>query len=187
LLDFDAPVAAPFAGPADNFDPATLASLGRLLAYNDPQQGPDGSVGGPGDRNVELLLRDPRKGAARGGDRPSGGIPPPADRCTVSRGGGNDVIYGTPGRDVICAGAGNDTVYGRGGDDIIRGGEGDDVLRASEGHDRLIGGPGRDVLYGNRGADSLDTLDSRRGNDVARGGTGSDTCRTDRGDVRSSC
>jgi hypothetical protein len=48
-----------------------LASLARTLSYNDPQrEGIEGSEGGAdkrgtrGDRNVELLLRDPRAAAA---------------------------------------------------------------------------------------------------------------------------
>ena len=113
--------------------------------------------------------------------------PAPANPCTITGTGGNDVIRGTSGPDVICAGAGNDVVYGRGGNDIIRGGEGNDVLRGGGGGDRLIGGPGRDVLYGGEGTDALDTEDGRGGNDIARGGDGSDSCRTDRSDVRSSC
>ena len=125
-------------------------------------------------------------------------VTPIADRpaCTISRGSGNDVIRGTPGRDVICAGSGNDTVDGRGGDDVIlggsgnarlRGGDGNDRLNGGLGNDRLRGGDGNDRLYGNLGSDSLDTQDGRRGNDVARGGLGSDSCATDPRDVRSSC
>ena len=38
-----------------------LAALGREFAYNDPQVGvEDGAEGRPQDRNVELLLPDPR-------------------------------------------------------------------------------------------------------------------------------
>lgn len=62
LLDFDSPVAAPLGGLAGQ-PPRDNARLGgRLLTYNLPQQGPDGSEGGPGDRNVELL---PTRGRAR--------------------------------------------------------------------------------------------------------------------------
>ena len=60
MLDHDAPVAAPPAGPAAGFSAAQLASIGRVLAYNDPQEDQAGNAGEPTDRNVELLLDDPR-------------------------------------------------------------------------------------------------------------------------------
>ena len=63
LLDHSATLATPRPGtPAGGFEPATLAALGREFAYNDPQVGvEDGAEGRPRDRNVELLLRDPRR------------------------------------------------------------------------------------------------------------------------------
>ena len=69
ILDHDAPAAAPPPGPADAFTPAQLASLGRAIAWNDPQRPPKPAsgepntarAGTPADRNVELLIRDPRK------------------------------------------------------------------------------------------------------------------------------
>ena len=67
LLDSAAPVAAPAPGPASAFTPAQLASVARTLAFNDPQDsGVEGSAGGGSksgtrkDRNVELVVRDPR-------------------------------------------------------------------------------------------------------------------------------
>jgi metallophosphoesterase (TIGR03767 family) len=67
MLDSAAPAAAPTPGPASAFTPTQLASLARTLAFNDPQDsGLEGSAGGgskagtPKDRNVELLVRDPR-------------------------------------------------------------------------------------------------------------------------------
>src|SRR5215217_6382770 len=71
LLDSAAPAAAPAPGSALAFSPAQLASLGRTLSFNDPQrEGLEGSSGSAekrgrrADRNVELLVRDPR-GAQR--------------------------------------------------------------------------------------------------------------------------
>ncbi|HTN24226.1 MAG TPA: hypothetical protein VL120_09595 [Solirubrobacteraceae bacterium] len=63
LVDHGAPVATPAPGtPALGFSPQTLAALGREFAYNDPQAGvEDGAEGRPADRNVELLLPDPRR------------------------------------------------------------------------------------------------------------------------------
>jgi metallophosphoesterase (TIGR03767 family) len=68
MLDTAAPVRAPTSG----FGVAKLASLARTLAFNDPQRTTSsGNAGGAGDtgrgtradRNVELLLRDPRRAA----------------------------------------------------------------------------------------------------------------------------
>ena len=62
LIDHGASVATPPAGTsAAGFGPDALAALGREFAYNDPQVGvEDGAEGRPQDRNVELLLDDPR-------------------------------------------------------------------------------------------------------------------------------
>ena len=63
LIDNAATLATPQPGtPAGGFDVPTLAALGREIAYNDPQVGIE--IGGEGrarDRNVELLLPDPRR------------------------------------------------------------------------------------------------------------------------------
>jgi metallophosphoesterase (TIGR03767 family) len=60
MLDHDGPVDAPAPGPAAGFSPAELAAVGRVLTYNDPQGDNESSAGTPTDRNVELLLDDPR-------------------------------------------------------------------------------------------------------------------------------
>jgi hypothetical protein len=60
MLDHDAAVDAPQSGPAGGFSPAELASIGRVLTYNDPQGNNADAAGEPTDRNVELLLDDPR-------------------------------------------------------------------------------------------------------------------------------
>jgi metallophosphoesterase (TIGR03767 family) len=72
LLDSAAPAAAPAPGSALAFGPAQLASLGRTLSFNDPQrEGLEGSSGSAekrgrrADRNVELLVRDPRAAQRR--------------------------------------------------------------------------------------------------------------------------
>jgi metallophosphoesterase (TIGR03767 family) len=63
LLDTANRVGAPAPGtPAGGFDSETLASIARVLTYNDPQLGPGSNAQGKEvDRNVELLIRDPRK------------------------------------------------------------------------------------------------------------------------------
>ena len=67
ILDSAAPTAAPPPGSALGLPVAQLASLARTLAYNDPQKLDDeggGQLrdkrGERRDRNVELLVRDPR-------------------------------------------------------------------------------------------------------------------------------
>lgn len=63
ILDQAAPIAAPAPGPAAGFSDRQLGSLARTLAANDPQTRDVTGGGGPGrrsDRNVELLIRDPR-------------------------------------------------------------------------------------------------------------------------------
>jgi metallophosphoesterase (TIGR03767 family) len=63
LVDHGATLATPRAGtPAAGFGPETLAALGREFSYNDPQVGvEDGAEGAPRDRNVELIVADPRR------------------------------------------------------------------------------------------------------------------------------
>ncbi len=72
LVDHAAPLAVAGAAQADPFSPRGLASLARTLSWNDPQrEGVEGSEGDAeksgarSDRNVELLLRDPRGAAAQ--------------------------------------------------------------------------------------------------------------------------
>ena len=72
LVDHAAPLAVAGAAQADPFSPRGLATLGRTLSWNDPQrEGVEGSEGDAeksgarSDRNVELLLRDPRGAAAQ--------------------------------------------------------------------------------------------------------------------------
>jgi hypothetical protein len=67
VLGAAAPAAAPAPGPASAFSTGELVSLARTLSYNDPQRLDDegggqerDKLGGARDRNVELLVRDPR-------------------------------------------------------------------------------------------------------------------------------
>jgi hypothetical protein len=61
MLDHDSPSGAPGSGTVADAFPSTLASVGRTITWNDPDQKPDDADGERGDRNVELLIRDPRK------------------------------------------------------------------------------------------------------------------------------
>ena len=108
---------------------------------------------------------------------PNGGQP----GRTIRGNGGNNVLIGTPGNDVIHCGAGHDRVDGRGGNDVIycgsgndivAGGEGNDRIRGGSGNDRLDGGPGNDAVYGDSGNDRVE---GGPGRDTVRGGTGRDS------------
>ena len=93
VLDNPAPVTAPASGTsAAGLDTAQLASIGRSLGYNDPQSADPtdkGEVGGGGlgrarDRNVELLLKDPR---AKPAQAPTAGGKGDSNAGTGSGGG----------------------------------------------------------------------------------------------------
>ena len=66
ILDHASAATAPPSGAsAAGLTPADMASIGRTLSYNDPQVGatkcsPNCGEGTADDRNVELLVRDPR-------------------------------------------------------------------------------------------------------------------------------
>lgn len=63
-------------------------------------------------------------------------------------------VYG--GNDVISGGSGNDILYGYGGDDSIFGGAGNDILNGGLGFDSLYGGAGIDTaVYTNDKGDYL--------------------------------
>jgi hypothetical protein len=73
IVDHAAAPEPPPPGPADALTEARLASLSRAIAWNDPQRPPKPASGEPrtsragtrADRNVELLIRDPRRRRAR--------------------------------------------------------------------------------------------------------------------------
>lgn len=88
----------------------------------------------------------------------------PDPDCTVVGTGGDDVLVGGPGPDVLC---------GLGGDDVLLAGPGNDVLRGGPGRDRLVGRRGRDLLEGGPGHD---TLLGGPGRDRLAGGGGVDSC-----------
>ena len=63
VFDTSAPTAIPPPGAAGEFSVDQLASLSRTLAFNDPQGALNGRPGVSADRNVELVVRDPRRSA----------------------------------------------------------------------------------------------------------------------------
>lgn len=93
---------------------------------------------------------------------------------------GNDVLHGTPDRDVIWAGNGDDEVFGSLGNDLLCGGPGADVVHGGRGNDevdggagdgdRAIGGLGDDKVLG--GAGRGDEAAGDLGIDIVNGGPG---------------
>jgi hypothetical protein len=62
VIDHSAATATPAPGtPAAGLNVAQMASLNREFAYNDPQKGGGSGEGSAQDRNVELMLPDPRR------------------------------------------------------------------------------------------------------------------------------
>ena len=92
----------------------------------------------------------------------------------VNAGGGNDVIGGTQGNDIINGGGGDDTICGWGGDDIIDGDNGHDWVSGGDDVDEVDGSDGNDILYGN---DGNDEIDGGNDDDTLRGGDGTDWLR----------
>ena len=85
--------------------------------------------------------------------------------------GGNDTIdgsgltvgaqvYTAGGNDVVTGGSGDDVLWGGSGNDVISGGAGNDVLVGETGSDTLRGGAGFDVLYGSTGGGGDGAVDT---------------------------
>lgn len=101
--------------------------------------------------------------------------------------GGNDIIIGGAGKDVLEGDGGNDVIFGWRGADTIYGGIGDDILYGDDlgfndisGDDIIDGGAGNDTLYGGGRADTMtggadnDILYGQAGVDNMSGGSGDD-------------
>jgi len=163
IVDHASAATAPAPGTAaSSLSPTDLASIGRTLSYNDVQTGgracspePCGE-GGPDDRNVELLVADPRRSASEPALRVTAvnrkvGAPtgPCAHRIYGSRKG--ERLSGTGGGDLILGRGGKDRIKPRGGADCVYGGRGADRIKARRGgRDVIRCGRGRDVAYVDR-------------------------------------
>jgi hypothetical protein len=66
------------------------------------------------------------------------------------------------GDDELTGGDGDDLLYGTAGRNTLSGGRGDDVLVGADGDDRIEGGDGRNLLIAGRGRDIVQSL----GNDI---------------------
>jgi Ca2+-binding RTX toxin-like protein len=103
----------------------------------------------------------------------------PSGACTITGTRRGEVIYGTPGDDIICARGGDDVIYGLGGNDIIKAGAGDDIVYGGDGDDTILGGRGNDEIHGD---DGNDTLKGQAGSDYIEGGAGDDVITGHAGD-----
>src|SRR5690606_22884628 len=83
--------------------------------------------------------------------------------------GGTNVIYGTPGDDILDFSntllKNINRIEGLAGNDLIKGSQGDDVI---------YGGPGNDRLYGNGGNDTFVIRSNEPGTNHINGGEGLD-------------
>jgi metallophosphoesterase (TIGR03767 family) len=174
ILDAAAPAGAvPGGTNANSLTSEQLASIGRTIGFNETQYGDancDSCQGTPADRNVELLVNDPRGG---GGPGPG---PDPDARCGTRIEGtdGKDVLLGTSASERILGRKGGDKIAGRGERDCLKGGPGKDRVKGGADRDRLAGGRGKDRLRGGAGKDRLA---GSRGRDRLAGGTGKDRLR----------
>lgn len=88
---------------------------------------------------------------------------------------GNDVLNGTAGADKICGYGGNDTISGLGGDDTIYGGSGNDTIYGGDNDDRIHPWLGDDTVYAGAGDDLIaptagsDLVYAEAGNDLVTG------------------
>ena len=162
IIDHASEPTAPAPGTeASSLTPTDLASIGRTLSYNDAQTGgracapePCGE-GGPEDRNVELLISDPRRSAvgARNGGKgvraAAGRGEGCANRVAGTRKG--EKLRGTGAADLILARGGKDEIRPRAGSDCVFAGRGADRIFARDRTRDLIRcGRGRDVAYVDR-------------------------------------
>ena len=108
------------------------------------------------DRNVELIVGDPRTGSGGGGGNGGSAGGGPA-RCpsTIQGGTGDERLVGTAGDDRIDGADGRDRISGGKGRDCLQGGPDHDRVKGGADADRVAGGPGRDRLKGNGGRDKI--------------------------------
>ena len=108
-------------------------------------------------------------------------------QALLAAGDDTQLLFGSPGADVLTTSGARATVYAGDGNDLVEGIAGQNELRGEAGNDLLIGGAGDDSLYGGEGDDVLeggagrDWLQGDVGNNtyVMRRGMGLDTVTTD--------
>lgn len=96
-----------------------------------------------GIENLTLTSALDLTGTGNGGDN------------VILGGGGGDVLWGLGGDDALTGGAGNNRLMGGWGLDTLRGGDGNDRLDGGPGPDMVYVGSGNDTLLGGAGRDAL--------------------------------
>jgi Ca2+-binding RTX toxin-like protein len=86
-------------------------------------------------------------------------------------GGGNDVMTGGSGADLVFGQSGNDTLLGRGGADLLFGGSNNDAMTGGDADDQAFGQSDNDRMIWNPGDDT----------DLNEGGLGVDTIEVNGG------
>lgn len=172
IIDHASPAAAPAAGTdANTLDELDLASIGRTIGYNDPQYGGESCnptcEGAADDRNVELMVADPREDG-----------PQPGGDCETN-------VNGTKKADKLLGTAASEAIRGRAGHDRIKGRAGVDCIKGGPGRDRISAGPGEDKVGGGRNRDKIRTADQSA--DVVRCGKGRDLAIVDELDTTKGC
>jgi len=89
---------------------------------------------------------------------------------TFEGGGGDDVVFGERGNDILRGGPGNDQLFGGIGDDLLQGGPGDDRLAGGFGADSIDGEGDDDYVRGDSTIDRI--FDSGGGSDTLSYSTG---------------
>src|SRR5215213_9518842 len=84
--------------------------------------------------------------------------------------GGDNILNGTNGSDLLLGAGGNDVLNGGGGIDILLGGGGNDTLNGGSGSDLVSGDAGNDTLI-------YKAAENTGGIDLYDGGSGTDTLR----------
>jgi len=178
-------------------EPETILTPNLVAAF-DPSWSPDGSAIAHAANDwseIEIATTPPGGGPTTplsdGGDfSPSWqtvGAPVPTARCagvlaTLEGTPGDNVLFGTPLRDVVVSFNGDDNVHTGGGADVVCAGDDDDVVLGDDGNDVVDLGRGNDLAKGLRGDDKLlgksgnDGLIGGPGDDLANGGLGRDGC-----------
>jgi hypothetical protein len=159
MINHEGPAQSVPAGtPAAGLGVEDLASLGRTISFNDFQAGgTSNAYGQPSDRNVELVLDDPRDNPLGGGG--GGAVNPASAFAGHSDGACVTVKRATAQGGPLVGTAGGDKLLGRGGRDSIRGLANDDCLKGRGGADRLKGGLGADIVKGGAGSDRISARD----------------------------
>ncbi len=182
LFDHEGTIASAPAGTnASGLNVEELASLGRTIAFNDFQAGgTSGANGQLDDRNVELLIDDPRQGGGGGGDSDGDGVPNGSDNCpsvanpgqqdsdgdgignacdsspgSGGGGGGGDPGSGNPYGSALSAGACANRKQGTNRRDRLLGSVAGDSISGRRGRDKILGLGGNDCLNGQRGRDKI--------------------------------